>query len=71
MYRLYKAKRDGKANELLYLGDKCEVYLNLIKILLEGGGGIKGTVSVISSDPSCKDGNARLTMVALKPLSYQ
>ena len=46
-------------------------YLNLIKILLEGGGGIKGTVSVISSDPSCKDGNARLTMVALKPLSYQ
>ena len=27
---------------------------------------IKGTVSVISSDPSCKDDNARFTMVSLK-----
>ena len=27
----------------------------------------KGTVSVISSDPSCKDGSARFTTVLLKP----
>ena len=29
---------------------------------------IKGTVSVISSDPQCKEGNARFTTVPLKPL---
>jgi len=32
-------------------------------------GVIKGTVSVISSDPPCKDGNARYTTVPLKALS--
>jgi len=32
---------------------------------------VKGTVSVISSDPSCKDGNARYTIVALKALYDQ
>ena len=32
---------------------------------------IKGTVSLISSDPSCKDGNARFTTVTLKALSDQ
>ena len=30
-----------------------------------------GTVLAISSDFLCKDGNARFTMVPLKPLSYQ
>ena len=29
----------------------------------------KGNVSVISSDPTCKDGNARLTTIPLNPLS--
>ena len=29
----------------------------------------KGTVSVISSDPPCKEDNARLTMVPLKPFT--
>ena len=28
----------------------------------------KGTVSVISSDPPCEDGNARFTTAPLKPL---
>jgi len=32
---------------------------------------IKGTVSVISSEPSCKDSNAQFTTVPLKPLSDQ
>jgi len=32
---------------------------------------LKGTVCVISSDPSCKDGNARYKTVALKSLSDQ
>ena len=32
---------------------------------------LKGTVSVISSDPPCKDGNARFTTVSLKALSDQ
>ena len=31
----------------------------------------KGTVSVISSDPPWKDGNARFTTVPLKPKSDQ
>ena len=31
----------------------------------------QGTVSVISSDPPCKDVNARFTTVSLKPLSDQ
>ena len=31
----------------------------------------KGTVSLISSDPPCKDGNARFTTVTLKALSDQ
>jgi len=31
----------------------------------------KGTLSVILSDPPCKDGNARFTMVALKSYSGQ
>ena len=40
----------------------------------EGGDGLtsnilKGTVSVISSDPPCKDGNARFTTIPLKALS--
>ena len=30
-----------------------------------------GTVSKCKSDPPCKDGNARLTSVTLKALSYQ
>ena len=30
---------------------------------------VKGTVSVISSCPSCKDGNIRFTTVPLNPLS--
>ena len=30
---------------------------------------LKGTVSVISIDPPCKDDNARFTMVSLKALS--
>ena len=29
---------------------------------------MKGTASVISSNPQCKNGNARLTTVPLKPL---
>ena len=33
--------------------------------------GLKGTVSVISNDPACKDVNARFTKAPLKPLSYQ
>jgi len=32
---------------------------------------IKGTVSVISSDPSCKDDSARFTIVPLKHLYGQ
>ena len=32
---------------------------------------IKGTVSVISSDPPCKDNNVRFTTVPLKTLSDQ
>ena len=32
---------------------------------------IKGTVSVILSDPSCKEGNVRFTTVPYKPLSDQ
>ena len=32
---------------------------------------IKGTVSVMSSDPPSKDSNARFTSVPLKPLSDQ
>ena len=32
---------------------------------------IKGTVRVISSDPTCKDYSARFTMVSLKALSDQ
>ena len=32
---------------------------------------IKGTVSVISSNPPCKDGNARFTTVPLKALCDQ
>ena len=32
---------------------------------------LKGTVSVISCDPPCKDGNVRFTMVPLKPKSDQ
>ena len=31
----------------------------------------KGTVSVISSDPPCKDDNSRFTMVSLNVLSHQ
>ena len=30
---------------------------------------LKGTESVISSDPPCKDGNVRFTTVPLKPCS--
>ena len=37
----------------------------------EENGGLKGTVSVISNDPPCKDVNARFTKAPLKPLSYQ
>ena len=33
--------------------------------------GFKGTVSVISSDPPCKDDNARIITVPLKALSHQ
>ena len=32
---------------------------------------LKGTVSVISSDPQCKDDNARFTTVPLKPFTDQ
>ena len=32
---------------------------------------IKGIVSLISSDPGCKDVNARFTTVPFKPLSDQ
>ena len=32
---------------------------------------MNGTISVISSDPLCEDGNARFTPVPLKPLSDQ
>ena len=32
---------------------------------------LKGTVSIISSDPPCKDGNAQFTIVPLKPISDQ
>ena len=31
----------------------------------------KGTVSVISSDPTCKDDHARFTTLLLKTLSHQ
>ena len=41
------------------------------KYILEIEIDVKGTVSVISSDPSCKDGNARYTIVALKALYDQ
>ena len=49
--------------------------LNQIKMLSKISGlpsfthskNFNGTVSVISSDPPCKDDNARLTMVFLKP----
>ena len=30
---------------------------------------IKETVSVISNDPPCKDGNAKFVMIPLKPFS--
>ena len=39
-------------------------FLSHISIII-----LKGTVSVISSDPQCKDGNARITSVPLKGLS--
>ena len=32
---------------------------------------LKGTLSIISSDPPCKDANAQFTTVPLKPLSDQ
>ena len=32
---------------------------------------LKGTVSIISSNPPCKDGNSRYTTVPFKPLSQQ
>ena len=32
---------------------------------------LKGSVSIISSEPPCKDGNSRYTTVPLKPLSEQ
>ena len=32
---------------------------------------VKGTVRVILSDPSCKDGNAQFTTITLKALSNQ
>ena len=37
----------------------------LIKVYIR----LKGTVNVISSDPPCKEGNARFTMFPLKALS--
>ena len=37
----------------------------------EGKRSLKGTVSVISSEPPYKDANARFTTVPLKPLSDQ
>ena len=43
----------------LYAGFRIKVY------------SLKGTVSVISSNPLCKDGNVRCTTVPLKDLSYQ
>ena len=42
-------------------------YLNVFKFNIK----IKRTVSVISSDPSCTDGNARFTTVPFKALSDQ
>ena len=32
---------------------------------------LKGTVSIISSKPPCKDGNAQFTAVSLRPVSDQ
>ena len=32
----------------------------------EGGGGVKGTISVISRDPPCKNNNAIFTMIHSK-----
>jgi len=50
---------------------RINAYLNIFKSTRVGGGGeksflkgkvqLKGTLSIISSDPQCKDGNARFT----------
>ena len=44
---------------------KSRLVLFYLKLVL------KGTVSVISSDPPCKDDNARFSTVPLKALSDQ
>ena len=50
-----------------YLTDKDGGIFKLRKKTGKGGGSpLKGTVSVISSDPPCKDGNARFTTVPLE-----
>ena len=41
------------------------------KSLLEYLEALKGTVSIKSSKPPCKDGNTRFTLVPIKPLSDQ
>ena len=46
-----------------------KIYKIILKSTLSGF--IKGTVSVISSDPPCKDGNSRFKTAPLKPLSVQ
>ena len=46
---------------------QCQSYNNPCSIHLFSY--IKGNISVILSDPPCKDGNARFTMVTLKPYS--
>ena len=51
-----------------YLRVECINATLEVNILLDE---FKGTVRVISSDPSCKDGNARFTTVPFKAFSVQ
>ena len=46
---------------------KNSKFKNSIKVCSQ----VKGTVSVIASDPPCKDGNVRFTTVPWKALSDQ
>ena len=42
-----------------------------LRLYVQSNSPFKGTVSLIPSDPLCKDGNARFTTVPLKALSDQ
>ena len=45
--------------------------MEVVDVSISHIGSIKGTVSVTSNDPLCKEDNARFTTVPLKPLSDQ